>query len=265
MDKILIMTDLHVTKAGQDIIGLDPLERLRAALDHAAARHGDATRLMLMGDLTHFGSRAEYQRLRDVLDDLPWPVTMTLGNHDHRAGFGEVFGDQHSDPNGFVQSVVDLGDARLIMLDTLDEDGPVRHAGLLCADRLAFLRSALATDRPCYVFLHHPPFNTGFDGMDAIGLRNAPQVRDVLREGGCTHVFGGHVHRTIHATVDGLPMSVFKSPCHQMPMLLGAAGSSHSVAEPGGYGIALIDGGNVVVHVEDVLEGFEATVDGHSA
>ena len=57
--------------------------------------------------------------------------------------------------------------------------------------------------------------------------------------------------RTITASVDGLPVTVFKSPCHQMPMLLGAPGFGHSVAEPGAYGIILTDGADVVVHFED--------------
>jgi hypothetical protein len=65
------------------------------------------------------------------------------------------------------------------------------------------------------------------------------------------HVFAGHIHRTITASIDGLPITVFKSPCHQMPMILGQEGSGHSVDEPGAYGIILTDGDNVVVHFED--------------
>ena len=75
--------------------------------------------------------------------------------------------------------------------------------------------------------------------------------RDLLASGPVTHVFAGHIHRTITATVDGLPMTVFKSPCHQMPMVLGAEGSGHSVPEPGAYGILTTRGPNVVVHFED--------------
>ena len=87
--------------------------------------------------------------------------------------------------------------------------------------------------------------------MDAIGLKNAAALRAVLKSGPVVHVLSGHIHRTISASVDGLAMTVFKSTCHQMPMLLGAEGTGHSVDEPGAYGIVLLTGSDVVVHMED--------------
>ena len=253
MEKILVMTDLHLVRDNQTIIGLDPLARLNAALDHAQAHQADAARLVLLGDLTHYGSSKEYAQLRAALADRPWSVSFLLGNHDRRAAFLAAFPEVHPDADGFLQSVVDLGGLRLITLDTLDEGGPVRHAGYLCPARLAWLEQALSTDQSCLVFLHHPPFETGFSGMDAIGLRNAGEVRALLK-GRAAHVFAGHIHRTITASVDGLSLTTFKSPCHQMPMMLGQEGSGHSVDEPGGYGIVLADPSQVVVHFEDVLQ-----------
>ena len=87
--------------------------------------------------------------------------------------------------------------------------------------------------------------------MDGIALRNPDALRDVLKTGPVAHLFAGHVHRTITASIDGLSMTIFKSTCHQMPMLLGQEGFGHSVDEPGAYGIILTDGADVVVHFED--------------
>lgn len=253
MTKLLVMTDLHLTDGSKSIIGLNPLDRFRAVLDHARAHHGDAARLMLLGDLTHYGQRVAYQALRDVLADAPWPVSYLLGNHDRRDRFRDVFPDVPVDKDGYVQSVVDLPDVRLITLDTLDEAADPAHSGWLCTARLDWLEAALAgADRPCLVFLHHTPFVTGFNGMDAIWLRNAAAFLDVVRSHDVAHVFAGHIHRTITASIGGVPITVFKSPCHQMPMLLGKPGSSHSIDEPGGYGIVLTDGPDTVVHFEDV-------------
>lgn len=253
MAKILVMTDLHITTEGETIIGLDPGARLRAGLAHAAAHHPDADRLVLMGDLTHHGTEAEYARLRGLLADLPWPVTLMIGNHDARPAFRATFPDAPVDGNGFVQSTVDLGDVRLVCLDTHEPTQLPTHAGLLCPARLAWLDETLDADcRPCLVFLHHPPFETGFTGMDRIRLVNAGELRARLRaHANVVHVFAGHVHRAISASVDGLHMTVFKSPCHQMPMLLGQEGTGHSVDEPGAYGIVLATGNSVVVHSED--------------
>ncbi|MDJ0638290.1 MAG: phosphodiesterase [Paracoccaceae bacterium] len=252
MSKLLVMTDLHLTDGSKTIIGLDPFQRLRQGLDHALRNHPDADRLLLLGDLTHFGQTVSYQALRDALNDLPWPISFLLGNHDRRSTFRKVFPETPVDPNGFVQSAVDLDDVRLITLDSLDETANPAHSGILCDDRMAWLKAQLSeADRPCLVFVHHPPFESGFVGMDAIRLRNDRAFLDLIAQHNVSHVFAGHIHRTITAKAAGVPVTVFKSTCHQMPMLLGEAGSTHSVDEPGAYGIVLTNGPDCVVHFED--------------
>ena len=49
MHKVLVLTDLHIRSAGETIIGLDPLTRLRCAPEHALARHAAAAAMVLMG------------------------------------------------------------------------------------------------------------------------------------------------------------------------------------------------------------------------
>jgi hypothetical protein len=87
--------------------------------------------------------------------------------------------------------------------------------------------------------------------MDGISLQNRDAFFQTLLRGNIGYVFAGHVHRTISSSVQGIPMTIFKSTCHQMPMLLGQDGFGHSVDEPGAYGIVLIDDARVVVHFED--------------
>lgn len=251
MTKLLVMTDIHLVAAPELIIGLDPRQRLADGLAHAAKHHADADRLIIMGDLTNLGDAGCYETLRELLAPAPWPVTLMLGNHDNRANFCSIFPDQATDENGFVQSAIDVGDARVITLDTLDDAPQIPEAGILCADRLAWFHNALDTDRPCLVFMHHPPFMTGFTGMDGIALQGAEHFCALLNGGPVKHLFAGHVHRTITATVEGISMTIFKGTCHQMPMLLGKDGFGHSVPEPGAYGIVTTKNGNVVVHFED--------------
>ncbi|MFZ5962702.1 phosphodiesterase [Thalassococcus sp. BH17M4-6] len=256
MHKCLLFSDLHITAPGETIIGLDPSARFSAALDQALRHHPDARQLLILGDLTHTGHPQEYARLRDLLTDCPVPVTATLGNHDDRAAYFSAFPGAARDANGFAQAALDIGPCRVLLLDTLDESGVhTRHAGYLCDARLDWLRARLAKapDRPTLIAMHHPPVRTGFDGMDRIRLCNDaaflallrahPQVRQLV----C-----GHVHRAISGNHAGLAWSILKSPCHQMPMLLGADGSGHSVDEPGGYAIALLDAETMILHAEDV-------------
>lgn len=253
MHKILVFTDLHL-KAQGTIIGLDPVARFTAARDAALAAHGDAVLTVLLGDLTHSGKPEEYELLADLLTPFPMPVLPMLGNHDNRAAFLDRFPDA-AGPDGFVQRIVDLDGVRLILLDTLDEPRSqgVEHAGVLCARRLAFLDTALAGAgaRQVLVFAHHPPFAVGFPGMDAIRLRDGGALTTRLAPLRA-HLFCGHVHRTISGSVGGVPFTIFKSPCHQMPLDFTDETSALSTDEPGAFGVVLAGADGVIAHSEDV-------------
>lgn len=255
MTKLLVFTDIHMTEARTQIIGLDPYARFDAALRQALAHHPDAAAVVLLGDLTHHGRGAQYARLKAVLAQCPLPVHATIGNHDAPRVFAAAFPGQ-MDAGGFAQHEIDTGPARLLLLDTADRDGRApHHGGWLCQRRLDWLDARLAEHRtkPLLVACHHPPFDTGFDGMDAIKLANGAALLDRLRAfPGPVHLMCGHIHRTISGVADGIGFTVLKSPCHQMPMILGPGSSGLSVDEPGGYGIALMRQDTVLIHCEDV-------------
>ncbi|MFB2549841.1 2', 3'cyclic nucleotide phosphodiesterase SpdA [Ensifer soli] len=256
MSKIIVFTDLHMVPEGETIIGLDPYKRLEAGIAHVNANHADADCVVVTGDLTHHGDRDSYRRLKTLIDRLAPPVALTIGNHDRRDTFLKVFADVVPDENGFVQQVVDLADARLILLDTLmapPYDYPDSHAGILCAARLDWLGKQLQADgRPSFLFLHHPPHPTGFSGMDMIRLVNGEALHDLIgRFGHVRHIVAGHVHRTISGSYRGISFSVFKSTVHQQPMPFAQPDPSLSVDEPAAYGILVVTPEGVLVHTED--------------
>lgn len=253
MQKVLILTDLHLRRRGKTIIGLDPVTRLKSALDRATGDHPDATALILMGDLTHSGLAEEYEILRDILSGYSVPTTLMLGNHDNRDTFVAVFPNAPLTRHGHVQTITDLPHHRLITLDTFDAQADPRHSGVLCADRLSWLDTALATaeGRRPLIFAHHPPFDTGILGMDAINLRNGADLLDRLQGTGA-HLFCGHIHRTISGQARGIPYAMFKSTCHQAPLDLSTLDSTLSVAEPAAYGLLLLGPDAVTVHSEDI-------------
>jgi 3',5'-cyclic AMP phosphodiesterase CpdA len=261
-DKALIFTDLHMVPEGETIIGLDPAARFADGLAHALDRHPDAQHLILLGDLAHTGTQAEYTRLAPLLADCPIPITATMGNHDNRDHLDTILPGS-LDRDGFVQRALDLGPLRLLILDTFDYDNraPLEHDGWMCDTRLAWLDAELAraTDdgKQVVVMCHHPPCPVGFWAMDAIGLANADALLSRLHAAPhVRHLICGHIHRTIHASAanpagGSLPVSILKSPCHQNPMMLGRGTSADSVDEPGAYGILLALRDTVVVHTED--------------
>lgn len=252
--KIIVLTDLHICAPGETIINLNPTARFQAVLAQALADHTDAAEIVITGDLTHHGRPDEYATLRAALPQNCPPIRWMLGNHDRRAPFLAAFPDTPTTPDGHVQQIIDLHGWRLILLDTLDDPLTGRaHSGHLCPARLAWLDDALATDRRTIVFAHHPPHPTGFDGMDEIGLRNGAALSQRLTEAATSLLVCGHIHRTLFAVTDGLAWTVFKSPCHQMPLALGPASIHLSVDEPGAYGLLLLGKDGVIVHSQDVF------------
>ena len=255
MEKLLVLTDIHMTEEGGTIIGLDPGARLAEVLAQMTAAHGDATLLVVTGDLTHHGRAAQYRRLKALLDPLPFPVLLLQGNHDRREGFEAVW------PGAPREFLRDLGGYRLIGLDTTDEPS---HAGRLDGGRLERLAAALegAVGRRAIVFAHHPPFPTGLPGMDAIRLEKGGAVLDLLARHD-VHLICGHVHRTCSGSARGVPWTMFKGTCHQAPLDLESWDPSISVDEPAAYGVLLLGPEGLIAHSEDVLPPRPVGRDGH--
>ncbi len=256
MTKLIVFTDLHMVPEGRTIIGLDPWKRLEAGIDHVNLYHADADSVVITGDLTHRADPESYARLKRLLDRLVPPVAITIGNHDRRDVFQAHFPGSARDENGFVQDCLDFSDCRVLLLDTLfapPYSYPESHAGYLCDKRLAWLQQKLETStKPVLVFMHHPPHETGFAGMDAIRLSNEDAFYDVvLKTGKVQHIFAGHVHRTINGSYKGIPFSIFKSPVHQQPMPFDIQNTSLSVDEPAAYGIVVKTAHGLQVHNED--------------
>ena len=148
------------------------------------------------------------------------------------------------------------GEHHVITLDTLEGPPYVagHHSGYLCDDRLAWLKDALAATKQekTLVFAHHPPFDTGWAGMDNIKLRNGEALLDLLVAHGNCHLFCGHIHRTISGSTRGVPWTMFKATGHQAPLDLNTDDSSLSVDEPPAYGLLILMADGVVAHSEDV-------------
>ena len=97
----------------------------------------------------------------------------------------------------------DLGPLRLLGLDSFV---PGKPAGRLGPDQLRLARrpASPAPDRPTLVALHHPPFRTGIDHMDAMRLEDGPALAEVIgRHPQVARVLCGHVHRTVQCRFAG--------------------------------------------------------------
>ena len=155
------------------------------------------------------GVRHRYVRRR--LEDAGVPVYHVLGNtdvarlakHDALAAIKK----------GWAAETVDLGPARLILLDTVDP--PVDGVGgAMGAAQIEWLRAALAErTTACLVFGHHPLDEPALGGHRYFAARphlavvqNRADVRGIL-EGASTvaAAFAGHLHWTRTAQINGIP------------------------------------------------------------
>ncbi|KIZ43736.1 MULTISPECIES: phosphodiesterase [Rhodopseudomonas] len=247
----VILTDTHFVPPGRKIYGLDPAERLAAAVEKINASHPDIAFVIVTGDLAHWGEDAAYGQLATVLGRLEAPSILMMGNHDRRDLFSRHFPGVARDAAGFVQCVQVFDAATIVTLDTLDEEAP-NHAGLLCEARLAFLEHALASapaDRPLLLFQHHPPFDTGLRYMDTIRLTNPQAEWEVIaRTRKPDYLFMGHLHRPIAGAWRGIPFHIQRALAHQVAFDLEAEGYIPGSHEPPDYSHVTVSGDRIVIH-----------------
>jgi 3',5'-cyclic-AMP phosphodiesterase len=209
--------------------------------------------VIVTGDLTQLGEPGEYARVRELLAPLPMPVHPLPGNHDVRAALREaLLADVATGPGEFLGYEAHVGRLRLLVCDTIipGEDG-----GRLCADRIAWLDTALAADRaaPTIVAMHHPPLTTGIDAMDEIGLdpdSRTELARVLARAPNVLCVIAGHVHRAMYSTCGGRP--VFSCPSADVAIRLDLRpGAELGVLdEPPAYALHVLIDGSLVTHVQ---------------
>ncbi len=209
MHKIVVFSDTHVGDSSHDGSRFDAVARFTAGIRHANMFHADAEFLFHLGDLTQNGLRSEYELTRPVLEAIEFNCRLIPGNHDDRAVIRECFPDlTRPDPEagGFLQSAFRVGSNLVLALDTLadpDETGEP-HCGLLCPERLDWVRAQVAEPRArgVIIFMHHPPFHVGMEHLDRSRVLNGDELISVFDA--CpvpVHIVCGHLHRTISGTI----------------------------------------------------------------
>ncbi len=262
MLKFAVMSDLHIVPPGEVSHGLDTAARLRAAVRSVNENHADIDFCVLAGDLADRGDAAAYEVLKDIVGELQVPCHIGLGNHDHRAVYLEVFGQDHADENGFVQRAIDAGGYRVILLDT-SEPGLVE--GVLCERRLGWLSARLreGMDRPVIIILHHHA-NDLFMPVDRIKLASAARFADTVKiHPDVRQVIAGHVHRQTAGFWRGLPMTTISGNHYDVSAHLdGMPGRQKNLEGPAQYGVVLANEDGVVVHFHDYIHRYIELADG---
>jgi len=250
--KFIHLTDTHIVGADARLYGGNPAAMLSRAVASINTEHGDADRVIITGDLTHWGEPEAYEAFAQAISALTVPVHLMVGNHDATEALFARFPDTPRDPNGFVQTAFETDEGLFILTDT---HMPGSHAGQYCAKRLAWLRNTLEQScGPVFLFLHHPPFKVGIAAMDAIMLQDAEALHTVLapHTHRIRHLFFGHLHRALFGNWRGISFSCMRGLNHQVALdLNGDPQSIQGNTEAPAYGVALVERDTVVVHMHD--------------
>lgn len=247
--KIIHISDLHLTIPGEEMGGLDPHARLSQALAHVATHHPDAARIIITGDLAHWGEKAAYAALQRALADLRIPVRLLIGNHDNRTTFLSVFKDHPTDRAGFVNHAETLDGHRFIYLDSVGER---THAGHFCEARRAWLQNELSNCDRARLFLHHNPMLLGLPASDQIALveSDRPPFRELIAEHSAKidYIHFGHVHAPIHGCFAGVPFASVPSTGNQSIPDFDEADLLKGAPMAPSYFVLLIHGCDTTIH-----------------
>jgi 3',5'-cyclic AMP phosphodiesterase CpdA len=230
------ITDLHVVARGRLFYDMLPTNaHLAQAVAHINSLDPRPNVVIASGDLTEHGLAEEYDSLREILGSLIPPVFLIPGNHDRREGLLTAFADEDYMPKpdaSFVNYAVETFPLRLIGLDTT---APEHNYGLICEQRLRWLDDTLSArpDSPTLIFMHHPPFRTGVQWVDAFGLYGGRMMEEVVRRHRqVVRIACGHIHRPIHVAWGGTIASTSPSTCHQVALNLSGRGGFEITMEP---------------------------------
>ncbi len=190
---VVQLTDPHLfASTAGSLLNVNTQHSLQGVLDEISQRQPNIDLLLATGDIAQDGSQAAYQRFREMATAIPVPLGCLPGNHDDNHTL-------HQALHGHTHPIIDLGNWRVIMLDTSIPDS---NAGHLADDQLELLRTSVAEagTRHVLVALHHNPVPVGSPWLDTMVVANADQLFQTLRQlPQVKAVIWGHVHQEYDA------------------------------------------------------------------
>lgn len=240
MTKIIQISDTHIVPKGELAYGkVDTgaaLVETVKTINCLLPQFGPVDLAIATGDLVEYGTAAEYQLFRQIMESLAIPYRAVPGNHDNRETMRAVFSDQDWMPAaGPINWVAELDDFAVIGLDTNVPDA--RHGHLIPAS-LDFLEGSLArlADKPVLLGIHHPPFATGIAAMDAQNLIDSDRLREILSAHPSeVRLLCGHVHRNVVTSFGKAVCMIAPGTSHAVTLDQRADNINSLTCEPGGF------------------------------
>lgn len=240
MFRVIQISDPHIVMPPAKVSGrIDSLQLLHKAvarIKKVLEKVSPVDALLVTGDITDHGDRDSYDAFLDAVAELQLPVFAIPGNHDRREPMRSAFAEHEYMPAaGRLNWFADVNGVRLIGLDTLVEG---QGGGAVDAQTLDFLESHLneVGASPVLLALHHPPFASGIEFMDSIGLTGGDRLSDILKRSAADiRVVCGHVHTAIVSSVGGATVLSAPSLCSTFDVDFRKDAPVGFTTEPGGF------------------------------
>ncbi len=232
------ITDLHVMARGQLAYGrVDTASMLRDAVAHLNRLDPRPDAVVITGDLADKGDPVAYAHLREILAGLEIRWFVIPGNHDRIDAFRAAFADQPYLPKtgDWIQFAIDDYPVRIVAAHSVV---PGKIYGRLDGEPLAWLDRTLGEQpqRPTLVMMHHPPFATGLEHFDVVGMDEYAGFEQVIaRHPQVERILCGHVHRAVQTRFAGTIVSACPSTAHQVAIDLRPDGMDSFTLEPPGF------------------------------
>lgn len=242
------LSDPHLRRPDSPLVDgrVDPVARLRRALDVLTTWNVRADAWVLSGDLSDDESPESYRTVRALVTDAAGAVGARVvwanGNHDDRAMFRREVLDAAGD--GEVNTSHDIDGLRVLVLDTNVPGvpwGEVSAASLAwLADRLDE-RARLGT----VLVMHHAPIPQPQTAANLRWpLRNPDALAELVAGSDVRVVLTGHVHQPSFGTLAGVPVATAPSLACAQDLTAGRDQRGQDAHQ----GFALID-----VHTDSVV------------
>jgi Icc protein len=180
-----------------------PHQRARAVLEQINALPFPVDFALHTGDVGHDpADESGYSSVRETLSVLKLPLKLIPGNHDNAGWLYSAVAGRAGEPNYYT---FDVKGVRFICLNSVV---PKAGYGMIGDEQRAWLDEQLgqAGDTPAIVVLHHHPFLTASDAMDAYVLHDGEALHNLLvkHSDRVRCVLFGHIHETTTFVRDGI-------------------------------------------------------------
>lgn len=213
---VIQITDSHLLHdANGAVQGVPTREALRRVLRHIRHDYPHLDLLIHSGDIAEDAHPNSYRHLNELVRDLAAPVVCIPGNHDDRKAMSDGLVEGLGSGRVHINRSVRVGDWLIVALDTLVPNAEYGRLSDAVLRRLA-VDLASHSGRPALVFLHHPPVKIGSEWMDAMGLRDAQRLFDVVDAGSQVRALAwGHNHQIFEARRGRVRLLAAPATCFQ--------------------------------------------------